>query len=333
MPEIEARLRQHSLPSLRLLQLTMRHGVHAYQTSVLAALPIEIIRRNLRRLIVHVAKALWAGHPVAPVFRQAGRTTRVRANSPTYATDPAVYRFWRTTYAPTEILHTFLFPAWLLADAPCSCAYQDATWLPDPTLEMTVRASRRHAPITNGQIVEAARMMLDRLTVVDKTVFSDGGYGPKVTTWVDAASEYHKDRLWLHMQQGSVVRMAHVPPKKLQLPRFDSVHHLRCASGLLASRDLNCERPLRGRALEMPEASCLPEVGVRDLGLFFQSEKQMAHLRGVYRARLRSFNRIVWHTCYVCPISHDVFDPPGIEGLFVSQHAASQVERTELTLD
>jgi hypothetical protein len=151
-----------------------KYLTHLSATLTASRRPTETNRTQLRYEIVLIAKRIWDFG-----------TRNVHINK--------AISFARSTFAPTEILQRFLFPARSLDGSLLTIPFDDnERWLEDPTRLLNSRE------IFNRTIAwkrQAATDMVIKLCDWSSANYYQAGYGGAVSAWIKAADEYHIQRM------------------------------------------------------------------------------------------------------------------------------------------
>jgi len=241
-------------------ELTQTITKHEQTCLKLEKSKIERRRVQARLRIVAAAEMLWNGTEVFRVFRE--------------------------RYVPTNQLRTVLFPSRLLAEDPASSplpqqAAEYGTWLPDPT-----SALRKPGDFVlfDAQITSLALSMLHQLIG-----FKEGCSqlsGSNVTSFVNAANGYHKQRIEQELLSGKTMHLDYFAPF---LPSY-----------LDAKND-----PRRG-ILKLRTS-----LGLQPLPLTHHDSEQMV----LEQRANKHFHKLALNACRRCPYSTYIFFPVGIDGL------------------
>lgn len=270
---------------------------------------IEIRRRAVRLLIVAVAEDMWNGiepFPTPVVCVETGNVLGWNRlpDSPTKSS----YKIFRTRFAPTHLLKSFLFPDYAICDNPHQLPYSAATgWMDDPTMSLKRNDDFRQV-LSQAWIRGKAQDMLLRLTDWRHTEYDRKGRGGYVTSWMDAIKEWHIARMEAELKSGAIVRMDHVAADLQQDGRYWRIHKLRVKLGLQDHGTKSMiplpERPERGIVVS-PEA--YEEFHRLDQRADEAEQKQ---LEGI-----KYFNKFLRHTCVACPGTSLLLYPMGFEGM------------------
>jgi hypothetical protein len=227
-------------------------------------------RRRLRGEIVRCAQAIWdktvlngeelivkTGDAVA---RRNAITKMIVVHS-------------RERWAPASLLPTFLFPARLLPSSNARLAYDhQARWLADPTLDL--ETSRGVLRVGADWIHRKAGEMLQNL-VVHK-------HGAGVTTWIQAAEEWHSQRIKQDLYSGKYLNLEHGGA------RLDELRNPATAS--------NNRLDVIAKKLRIDP--------LFPIGTLTEQEKRMA---------VACFIKIVRERCAGCPLNNLLVLPSGLE--------------------
>ena len=270
---------------------------------------LETRRRAVRHLIVAAAEDMWNGIEPFPSPVMCAETGKILGwnrlpDSPTTAS----YKVFRTRFAPTSLLKTFLFPDYALCDSPFQLPYSAATgWMDDPTLSLKKTEDFRQV-VTQEWVRDKARGMLSFLTDWRHTEYYRKGRGGYVTNWMDAVKEWHILRMEAELKSGAIVRMDHVPEEMQNEKHYWRIHKLRIKLGLQdegsKAMDPLPERPERGIVVTRAaydEFQRLDQLA---------DEAEQKRLEGI-----KHFNKIVRHACVACPDTSLLLYPMGFEGM------------------
>lgn len=228
--------------------------------------PIGRKRRTLRVELVKVAERLWTG---------------------TDEESAATYAVYRNRFAPTVMLHKFLFPDCLLYETPTALPFEaEYGWLVDPTMELKGHQAVDKALGNPTWIADKAQEMLSKLTkvmepsgVINRFYEEKGfGYGGFVSNWIEAAEQYHIRRIELALNQGRVVTTDIWGTDTKTATR---VHTLRRRIGLQ------------------------DRVGVLWHGMTHHHRDRLVRL----------FNKIMRHGCVACPENDLLMFPRGLHSM------------------
>ncbi|KAL2013140.1 hypothetical protein VTN00DRAFT_665 [Thermoascus crustaceus] len=150
----------------------------------------EVFRRRVRRRIVQIAERMWDGWDPTPIEHIDPVTQRHVVHP-----RPLIARLaaFRTRFAPTYMLHKFLFPDFKLCDNPRWLEWEEpGRWLPDPTMHIRTAEDTEHA--TQHWLIFHAESMIERLAWCESDDYDKEGYGGTVSTWVEQATAYHVRR-------------------------------------------------------------------------------------------------------------------------------------------
>lgn len=170
-----------------------RHTALAEYAKYLSAAwsPEEVFRRRVRRRIVQIAERMWDGWDPSPI-ESIDPVTQQHILHPR----PLIARLaaFRTRFAPTYMLHKFLFPDFKLCDNPRWLEWEEpGRWLADPTMHIQTAEDAEH--VTQHWLLFHAEDMIQRLTWCESDDYEEEGYGGTVSTWVEQATAYHVRRL------------------------------------------------------------------------------------------------------------------------------------------
>lgn len=194
---------------------------------------IEKLRRVARCKIVSYARIIWEGVDPMPIsvrryceIQKAWYLDiRNRPNMP----DPGTFRDYRERFAPTHKIHEFLFPDYKLSEMPTSLPYDPASgWLKDPTMSLT--KAQQFSDNEDSFVFEALKMLLALADWSHPCYYSKNIWGVAlgglVTTWVNAATEHHVNRLERLLIEGVTVSISDIPAVFHHLARFTHVRLL-----------------------------------------------------------------------------------------------------------
>lgn len=269
---------------------------------------LEGKRRIVRCLIVAAAELLWDGYDPCPdeiIDPETGEVTDWQPRKGMNSSE--TYKAFRDRFAPTHKLKSFLFADYLLDEFPSRLAYNPAAgWLEDPTL--VLRKKDDFDILTERWVADRAFEMLEDLTDWHLNNYYHKGYGGYVTNWIQAATEYHIHRMENHLESGATVNMEHVPIGLRGIPGLRRFRKLRVKCGLQDEVSAGLrplpQRPERGGAVT--QYSFDEYVHLDQLAAVAEQERAEA---------IKSFNRIIRHTCVGCPESALLFYPMGFQGL------------------
>jgi hypothetical protein len=147
---------------------------HLGATLTASRRPTETNRTQLRNEIVMIAKRIWDFGTGNPLVNEA-------------------IRFARSTFAPTDILHCFLFSPRSLDGSLIHLPFDHSeSWLEDPTRLLNSRDIFHRTTAWKNQ---AAMDMVTKLCDWSSISYYQAGYGGTVTTWIRAADQYHVQRM------------------------------------------------------------------------------------------------------------------------------------------
>ncbi|KAI9835214.1 MAG: hypothetical protein M1838_005368 [Thelocarpon superellum] len=256
---------------------------------------IEQRRRMLRWELVRVAERMWEGrdpYSSEDVPVNGASMLQNQFNTP----GPAIFATYRTRFAPTASLRTFLFAPAALATRPTQLPYTPASgWLADPTRKL--RDAEVDA-VESPWICDNALEMLTRLTDWTHWDYGQKGHGGFVDTWRNACTQWHLARLEAELRSGATQRMEYFSPSTQLLLK-----------------------PFRARLGLVPRET-LPTLPPRRVGMTADEYRDLArHELLVQNAARRltaaekRFVQIARHCCAMCPVSHGLYTPVGLEGL------------------
>lgn len=222
-------------------------------TSNMLKHPIEANRRMLRHGIVEAAKRIWD-----------------------FGTDASEIdeniQCARSTFAPTEILHTFLFPARSLDENLLLLPYdRTQNWLADPTMQLY---SREILTRSEEWKHEAAIKMIRKLVKWHASDYYRQGRGGTVTAWVEAADQHHLKRMEQTMTADMAIQKLkedHIesyfptPTPNNQSPAHPPTHKFRRLGVILTKLLIPPMQPLRLKQLSDREEILAKEVYFKKL--------------------------------------------------------------------
>ncbi|KAI9789452.1 MAG: hypothetical protein M1833_002410 [Piccolia ochrophora] len=242
---------------------------------------MEARRRPVRWELIRCAKHFWEGkdpYP-APMHLQGADDDPMDGNRADVRPHPSTFRCFRTRFAPTKLLETFLFPPSSLVAKPSELPYNSAKgWLEDPSKEL--RHTNEFDGLTQEWYITKAYDMVDRLTNFHYVRYCKSGYGGFVDTWNKAAYEYHLSCLEHEVSVGNTLR--------------------------LWDEDLQIERVKM--ELGIPDDAVGVPPGERATVAQLKSHNRHAPL-------IKIFNDLMRETCFVCPVTMSHFNPHGFKGL------------------
>ena len=270
---------------------------------------LETRRRAVRYLIVAAAEDMWNGiepFPAPVVCADTGNVIgwNLLADSPTKSS----YKVFRTRFAPTHLLKSFLFPDYALCNNPNQLPYNAASgWMDDPTMSLK-RTDDFLQEVTHAWVRDKACGMLSCLTDWRHTEYYRKGRGGYVTNWMDAVKEWHIARMEAELKSGAIVRMDHVAADLQQDKHYWRIHKLRTKLGLQdeGADGMNPlpKRPERGIAVSREAYDEFQHLNQR------AAEAEQKQLEGI-----KHFNQILRHTCVACPDTSLLMYPMGFEGM------------------
>ncbi|KAI9717875.1 MAG: hypothetical protein M1812_004402 [Candelaria pacifica] len=259
----------------------------------------------LRLRIVEVAEKLWEGYNPYSTAKlediKSGKIKEVANNSKTYE------RF-RTRFAPTHSLRTFLFPAIALCDEPEIAPYEgEFRWLPDDTGMFSLEELLDGIDLE--YVVQMAYNILNILTSWEEPKYNEPGHGGTVDTWIRAATKYHIANLEADLTTGATLRMDYFTPTMRQRYNNRGINKLRTDLGLTSG----LTQPLTPLPLRPDRIVFTDEAYTH----YIQQEKIVNEAEKTQTAAINAFNKILRAKCEICPFSdlHSFDKKRGFEGL------------------
>lgn len=279
-PSVNEFLRERTGMTLEDFIVEERIRKCAMNNKKIQAIKMEAFRRPVRRRIVEAARALWEGVDPCRVAITNDRGEVVDYQNRATMPDEKVWRAFRTRFAPTQSLERVLFPQSKLVETPSELPYSaPCAFLKDPTMRLKKTQLRG---VSAEWIASTALDMLLTLTAYKSPEYRSNGCGGSVTTWINAAKDWHRRRLEAELAAGDVMQMSFITAQMRQDDHrmYRGIGKLRVKLGLH-------ELPRhRNYAVSQDEMT---------LNKFFA--------------------KIINQACVHCPISSYLFRPIGIEGL------------------
>ncbi|MCJ1442040.1 MAG: hypothetical protein MMC23_002532 [Stictis urceolatum] len=279
-----------------------------YHKQVMSGSLLEKRRREVRCEIARYAQLLWDGIDPCPEVSVVNGV--VTSNPDPDFEDPGRYQCFRERFCPTAKLPEMLFPAWRMSGNADDGAFEgDGGWLNDLTKQMVLQRclDRKEFPPTTYRAM--ASKMLILLTMVGDEAYNSKGHGGFVKAWVEAARQYHMDRIETQIQTGLIVRMGHIPMHRQHASMYHRFHKLRAkvgledASGYFVYPALN--RPTLYERLH------------GDLAAVMKQDADAVALHREHRQKIDTFNTIIRRNCSVCPSGSGLFYPKGLDSMLV----------------
>ena len=280
-PSVSAFLRERTGMTLEDFVVEERIRKCATDNAKMQAIGLEVFRRPVRRRIVEAARALWEG--VDPCRVAIINSLGAVIGYQNRATIPGenVWRAFRTRFAPTESLERFLFSQSKLVERPSELPYSaSCVYLKDSTMGLK---KAKLKSLSAEWITSTALEMLVTLTDYTNHDYQSNGCGGSVTTWINAAKDWHAQRLDTELAAGDVMQM-----------RF-----------ITEQMRLNDTRMYRGIA------KLRVKLGVLEFPLHRKSDAGSQNELKINKF----FRKIATRSCVHCPVSSYLFRPMGMEGL------------------
>ena len=270
--------------------------------------PLEIARRAIRLRIVAAARLLWEGiDPVAIEIVHPDTGAHIKFVSHRGAPTVKTFKVFRERFAPTAILHEFLFPMWKLVENPTALPFDKANgWLPDPSILLKKADCYM---VDDAWITYQANGMLIALTGWFRDRYNHKGAGGYVDAWVAAAKNYHLARLEYLLEAGVTVAMSDVPANAHRDVKYSRILKWRVKAGLQTDESSIAMTPLPPRP---DRTGCLFEQSVAEFAL---QQNAAAKAEEERKEGIKVFNKLVRHCCVGCPVSEQLVYPRGFEGL------------------
>lgn len=273
---------------------------------LLAATKVEAQRRIVREAITKAAEQIWDGFDPYPA-----KIRNVRGEVVTSQTNPALptvdqWKSFRDRFCPTSKLKEMLFPSAKVIDPPTSASVQkDHQWLYDSTMELKTQTDFNR--LTPQWITATALDMLYQLVDYTDAHYAEDGHGGSITTWVEAAKDWHIERLDTELASGSVMAMQHITPA--MRVHNDGMH-----------RGIANLRERLGITRNPQHLQHVPEADKALIRSLFEKENRGSptyrHNPTATEATVNKyFHRIIREACSRCPVSSFLFSPIGYEGL------------------
>lgn len=299
LPEIDVVLRFLTGLNFRANIVKIQEHRHMTQMGRLEISRLEYFRRSARLAIVHSAQKIWEG--IDPAAGEEQRCLMNRSRRHDCMPTANTFRFYRERWAPTSKLAEFLFPPYSLSESPTQVPLNsDKGYMNDPT--MVLRKVKDISSYGFPWVVDKALQMLEDLVVWDHPRYRSKGYGGYVSTWVEAATKYHMDRMERNLVSGATANMEYV--------------HLENQG----ARQLRCLRNMREKSgLEFTPIPVRPERGSylnqHTFEEYVRLDREAVEMEHKRACQLATFNKLIRHTSHCCPISSWQCYPIGFEGL------------------
>lgn len=269
---------------------------------------LEGHRRIVRCLVIAAAELLWEGYDPSPTEIKDPQTGEITDWQPREGMGSSeTYETFRHRFAPTHKLKTFLFADYLIDEFPTRLPYNPASgWMEDPT--MLLRKNEHFDNLTERWVADKAFEMLEKLTDWRNADYYHKGYGGYVTNWIQAATQYHIDRMEDHLKTGATVNLEHIPIERREAYGLRRLRKLRAKCGLQNEKSASLrplpQRPERGGFVS--QYSFDEYVHLDQLAAAAEQERADS---------IKLFNKLVRHTCASCPETSLLFFPMGFEAL------------------
>lgn len=315
-PTIDTMLQQTGASLCGYMQ--MHEALTSYKIlNQLALSKVEARRRPIRQLIVDAAEKLWDGFDPYPV-----EVKNIFGQVVSYETNPAVpvadhWAVFRDRFCPTSKLHQVLFPAAKLAQNPLSAHPQHGyEWLPDPTMRLT---TAKHFSRVDDDWVTATtlQMLFDLVDYRDSDIYKTAVYGGNVTAWIEAAKDWHTQRLDAELASGAVMNMDQVTLD--QRWQNQGMHR-----GIANLRE---RLGITRNPAHLHDCSEHFQALHRSKFAFEHPSPTYQYLPDATEASVnKHFHRIVRKACNRCPESSYLFFPIGFDGLLEHMRCHHPVE-------
>ena len=268
----------------------------------------EHVRRTARRKIVEYARLIWEGEDPVPNKIYSSSSGDVFETVPRLGMPGAnTFRWFRDRFAPTVKLHEFLFPDDTLNDNPTQLPYDPydpqryKRWLKDPTTILT----RDSSTVEDDQwYAEQALEMLKHLSSWNTPDYYASGSGKptlggSVATWVNAAKDYHVQRLEKELETGVTATLSHTPVELHRTRLFHRIRELRYQCGLQARSARRMTRLPKSLKLE----ACMAKGSI---ARFFSRQQKIEEAERARSQRVKIFNKIVRVASKRCPVCTEI---------------------------
>jgi hypothetical protein len=260
-----------------------KYLTHLSATLTASRRPTETNRIRLRQEIVLIAKRIWDfGIGNAHINK--------------------AISFARSTFAPTEILHRFLFPARSLDANLLTIPFDDTErWLEDPTRLLNSREIFNRTIAWKSQ---AATDMIIKLCDWSSPHYYQAGYGGAVSTWIKAADEYHIQRMEQTISADFAIQIL----KDVDAAFYDQ-------SATFTNQGQIGQKLIRFERLGVILAKLkVPPMSLVRKEVFDEGAKVVGEVleeRGLKMAKEIYFKKLVRASCVGCPHTGLLAFPPG----------------------
>lgn len=306
VPCLDLVLRQCVGKGFDLVRLESESVKAAKATIKIYSYNIEASRRQVRNRIVAAAEQLWEGKDPHPhrVVNIHGIVVAHDVNG----TLPGAgqWAIFQDRFCPTARLKEMLFDVnYLTLSTEFAAVRRNVHFLPDPTLALR---SRTDFDRVNGQWLTATALgMLFDLVDFTSRDYCEPNHGGSVTAWIDAAKQWHLERLDAELASGSTISMQHID-KDMRL-KNDGMHrgiaNLRERLGLTRN-------PLHAQHLPEAPGATLRSLFVGDPKYSSDYQQNPAASEASVN---KHFHHIAKHACNRCPVTSYLFQPIGLDGL------------------
>ena len=308
LPEVDEILRSHTGLDVKIALMSHNRVLQQKEKARVQASNLERQRRIIRQQIVLFAQRLWEGEDPAPEEVIDVRTGKVIAFEPRKTlTSPELYQCFRERFAPTAKLKEFLFPEHLLDIRPTDLPYNPlGGWLQDPTKKL--RSFVTADNMSNRYVSDCAEKMLHCLTNWRDPLYYRKGMGGYVDSWMNAAKQYHINRLEAELASGLTVNMGYIPTDCHGNSQFARLRRLRAKCGLQKLDSVHMDQVPK-RPEREPLSASYP------LYEYIRRDQAVARAETKRAEGIKYFNKIIRETTTTCPSTALLFYPMGLEGL------------------
>ena len=282
---------------------------------------LEIKRRTIRRRLVAAARLLWEGiDPVRTENVHPDTGAHINFISHPNAPNFQTFQVFRDRFAPTAMLHEFMFPPLKLHEHPTTLPFDRANgWLHDPS--MSIKKAECNV-VGDSWIGYQACRMLYALTHWNCGGYNRKGAGGYVDSWVVAAKKYHLARLEHLLEAGVTVAVNDVPGNNYGGRTPTRISEWRVKAGLQQDTTSTTMVPLP----PYPDRAGFPvgqSFAEYELLYNIAAKAELERKKGI-----EAFNKLIRHCCVACPVScaecpvsRRLVFPHGFEGLIEHMRA------------